>query len=86
MKEMGDEEILQIMIASQEKAYQAALETAIRTGTPLIGSRNGKPVEIWPKYKYVLVPIKASKKSKKKAVRKKKSQKSLKIKDLQILP
>lgn len=64
MDEMDDQEILQIIIKSQEKAYQAALETAIRTGTSLVGSRNGKPVEIKPKYKYVLVPIKPSKKKK----------------------
>ena len=61
---MDDKEIMQIIIKSQEKAYQTALETAIRSGTSLIGTRKGKVVKIKPKYKYVLVPIKPSKKKK----------------------
>jgi hypothetical protein len=61
---MDDKEIMRIIIKSQEKAYQTALETAIRSGTSLIGTRKGKVVKIKPKYKYVLVPIKASKKRK----------------------
>jgi len=66
MVEMDDKEIMQAMINSQKKAYQAALETAIRSGTSLVVMRKGKLVEIKPKYKYVLVPIKSSKKKRKK--------------------
>ncbi len=61
---MDDKEIMQIMINSQKKAYQAAVETAIRSGTSLVVMRKGKLVEIKPKYKYVLVPIKSAKKKK----------------------
>jgi hypothetical protein len=64
MDEMDDKEIMKIMIKSQKKAYQTALETAIRSGTSLIGTRKGKVVKIKPKYKYVLVPIKSAKKKK----------------------
>lgn len=64
MDNLDDKDIMQIMINAQRKAYQAALETAIRTGTSLVVTRNGKLVEIKPKYKYVLVPIKSSKKKK----------------------
>ena len=64
MIEMDDKEIMQVMINSQKKAYQAALETAIRSGTSLVVMRKGKLVEFKPKYKYVLVPIKSSKKKK----------------------
>ena len=64
MIKMDDKEIMQVMINSQKKAYQAALETAIRTGTSLVVMRKGKLVEFKPKYKYVLVPIKSSKKKK----------------------
>jgi hypothetical protein len=60
--DMSTEEIMQIMIKSQKKAYQAALENAIRTGTSLVVMRKGKLVEIKPKYKYVLVPIKSKRK------------------------
>jgi len=59
---MDDKEIMQIMINSQKKAYQAAVETAIRSGTSLVVMRKSKLVEIKPKYKYVLVPIKSAKK------------------------
>ncbi len=61
---MDDKEIMQIMINSQKKAYRAAVETAIRSGTSLVVMRKGKLVEIKPKYKYVLVPIKSAKKKK----------------------
>ena len=71
MIEMDDNEIMQVMIKSQKKAYQAALETAVRSGTSLVVKRKGKLVEFKPKYKYVLVPIKSSKK--KKSSRKKSS-------------
>jgi hypothetical protein len=71
MIEMDDNEIMQVMIKSQKKAYQAALETAVRSGTSLVVMRKGKLVEFKPKYKYVLVPIKSSKK--KKSSRKKSS-------------
>jgi hypothetical protein len=64
MIEMDDKEIMQVMINSQKKAYQAVLETAIRSGTSLVVMRKGKLVEFKPKYKYVLVPIKSSKKKK----------------------
>ncbi|HUD02134.1 MAG TPA: hypothetical protein VMR37_07385 [Rhabdochlamydiaceae bacterium] len=71
MDDLDDKEIMQIMIKSQKKAYQTALETAIRSGTSLVVMRKGKLVEIKPKYKYVLVPIKSKKKKAVKSSRKK---------------
>ncbi|HEX4840236.1 MAG TPA: hypothetical protein VFU89_07340 [Rhabdochlamydiaceae bacterium] len=59
---MDDKEIMQAMINSQKKAYQAAFENAVRTGTALVVMRKGKLVEFKPKFKYVLVPVKSSKK------------------------
>lgn len=71
MDEMDAKEIMQIMIKSQKKAYQAAFETAVRSGTSLVVMRKGKLVEFKPKYKYVLVPIKSKKKKVAKPSRKK---------------
>ncbi len=52
----------ELILKANERSFQKAFETAIRTGTALIFSRNGKIVEIKPPYRYELVPIKAKKK------------------------
>lgn len=51
-----------ILLAAHKRSYQRAFETAVRTGTALIFSRNGKIVRVKPKFKYVMVPIKTSRK------------------------
>jgi hypothetical protein len=62
-----DEDITEILLKCHKKSVKLAIETSIRTGVPLVVSRNGKIVEIKPKYKYVRVPIKsATRKSKSK--------------------
>jgi hypothetical protein len=58
-------DILEIMLAAQEKSYEIAFETAVRTGTALIFNQNGKIVEIKPPFKYVMVPIESAKKTQK---------------------
>jgi len=64
-------DIKAIMLAANKKSYQRAFETAVRTGTAMVFSRNGKIIEVKPKYKYVLVPIKSPKKKKTKSLRRK---------------
>ncbi len=61
------------ILEAHEQSFQIAFETAIRTGTALVFSRNGKIVEIKPPYRYELVPIKPAKKKRSSAQRKKKS-------------
>lgn len=51
-----------LLLEGHKLSVQRAIETSIRTGTALVVEKNGKIVEIKPKYKYVLVPIKAAKK------------------------
>ena len=58
------DDIDRILLKAHAKSYQRAFETAVRTGTALIFSRNGKIVRVKPKYKYVMVPIKATRKKK----------------------
>jgi hypothetical protein len=70
MNEMTDDEFMQIMLQSGRKGYEAAVETAIRTGTSLVVCRKGKIVEVKPPYKYVLVPIKSKKKKRSKSLKK----------------
>lgn len=53
---MGDD-LLDLILEANQKGYERAVETAIRTGTALIFSRNGKIVKVKPPYRYVLVPI-----------------------------
>jgi hypothetical protein len=61
-----DEKILK----AHERSFQRAFETAVRTGTALVFSRNGKVVEVKPPYRYELVPIKPKKKARSKGLKK----------------
>jgi hypothetical protein len=68
MKDDFSEKILE----AHARSFQRAFEVAVRTGTALVYSRNGKVVEIKPPYRYELVPIKPSKKKKAASLRRKK--------------
>jgi hypothetical protein len=48
----------EMILKAHERSFQRAFETAVRTGTALIFTRNGKVVEVKPPYRYELVPIK----------------------------
>jgi hypothetical protein len=63
-------DINQIIIDAHEHSYQRAFELAVRTSTALIFWRDGKIIEEKPPYRYELVPIKPSKRSKPKTRRK----------------
>lgn len=71
MRKSKNIDINQIIIEAHERSYERAFDTAVRTGTALIFSRNGKVVEVKPPYRYELVPIKPSKK-RRVAIRRKK--------------
>lgn len=68
---MGDD-LNDIILEANERGYQRAFETAVRTGTALVYSRNGKIVEEKPLFRYELVPVKPTKKRGTIARRKKK--------------
>lgn len=68
-----NDDLAKYILAAHEQSFQTAFETAVRTGTALVFSRNGKIVEIKPPYRYELVPIKGAKKKRSSARRKKKS-------------
>lgn len=55
-------DFFELWVKGLKKAYQLATEVSIRTGVPLVVAKNGKIIEIKPKYKYVKVPIKSKKK------------------------
>lgn len=57
----NDEELFDIILKAHKKGVKQAIDLSIRTGTPLIEFRKGKVVKIYPKYKYVKVPIKPKK-------------------------
>ena len=61
------------ILEAHERSFQRAFETAVRTGTALVYSRNGKIIEEKPPYRYELVPIKPAKKKRSTAQYKKKS-------------
>ena len=59
-----NDKLTRLLLEAHERSFQRAFETAVRTGTALVYSRNGKIVKIKPPYRYELVPIKAAKKKK----------------------
>ena len=61
-----------IILEANQRGYQRAFEIAVRTGTALVYSQNGKIIEEKPPYRYELVPINPSKKKKTISRRKKK--------------
>ena len=67
MVEMDDKEIMQIMINSLKKAYQAAWENVVRTGTALVVMRKGKLIEFKPRYTFLyLLNLRGRKRPRKK--------------------
>lgn len=69
MKDDFNEKVL----AAHKRSFQRAFETAVRTGTALVFTRNGKVVEIKPPYRYELVPIKPAAKKKTRSKKQKNS-------------
>jgi len=63
----------EIILEANQRSYQRAFETAVRTGTALVYSRKGKIIEEKPPYRYELVPIKPAKKKRSAILSKKKS-------------
>ena len=61
------DDFIKMVLEAHERSFQRAFETAVRTGTALVFTRDGKIVEVKPPYRYELVPIapKAKKKRKK---------------------
>lgn len=57
-----NDDLNEIILEANQKGYQTAFETAVRTGTALIYSQDGKIIEEKPPYRYELVPIKSTKK------------------------
>jgi len=67
------DDLNELILKANRRGYQRAFEIAVRTGTALVYSRNGKIIEEKPPYRYELVPIKPAKKKRSTAPRKKKS-------------
>jgi hypothetical protein len=67
-----EDDINEIILKAHARSFQRAFEVAVRTGTALVFSRNGKVVEVKPPYRYELVPIKPASKKKSKSPRRKK--------------
>ena len=57
-------DINEILLRGHKKSLERAIDDSIRSGVPLVVSKDGKIIKIKPQYKYVRVPIAAGKKSK----------------------
>ncbi|MBS0620584.1 MAG: hypothetical protein JSS61_03895 [Verrucomicrobia bacterium] len=67
-----NDDLNDIILEANQRGYQRAFEMAVRTGTALVYSQNGKIIEERPPYQYELVPIKPAKKRRTTASRNKK--------------
>lgn len=63
-RELDDINIHEILLEAHRKGVEYARDLSIRTGVPLVVEKDGKIIEIPPKYKYVKVPIKKARKKK----------------------
>lgn len=59
-----NDHLTDMILKAHKQSFQVAFETAVRTGTALVFTRNGKVIKVKPPYRYELVPIKAAKKKK----------------------
>lgn len=59
---MSNPDIKEIFLEAHDRSIELAIDRSIRTGVPLVIEKNGKLIDIPPKYKYVRVPIKSSSK------------------------
>lgn len=50
-------DINEILLEAHRKGVEQAIDLSIRTGVPLVIEKDGKIIEIKPKFKYVRVPI-----------------------------
>ena len=50
-------DINELLLEAHRKGIELAIDNSIRTGVPLVVEKDGKIVEIKPKFKYVRVPI-----------------------------
>ncbi len=62
---MNNDDVVDLVLKAHKRSYQRAFEIAVRTGTALVFSHNGKIVEVKPPYRYELVRIKAKGRKKK---------------------
>ena len=60
------DDLFQMVLEARKKSFQVAFETAVRTGTALVVSQNGRLTEIKPPFRYELVSTKGSRKKKRK--------------------
>lgn len=54
-------DIHRIILEAHRRGVEQAIDLSIRTGVPLVIEKDGKIIEVKPKYKYVRVPIKEPK-------------------------
>ncbi len=67
-----NDQINEMILKAHKRSFKRAFEVAVRTGTALVFTRNGKIVELKPPYGYEVVPIKPPIKKKSKTLRRRK--------------
>jgi hypothetical protein len=57
MVKKEEPDINELLLEAHKRGIELAIDTSIRTGVPLVVEKDGKIIEIKPKFKYVRVPI-----------------------------
>ena len=60
MPHKQNKDISEMILEAHRKGVEQAIDLSIRTGVPLVIEKNGKILEIKPKFKYILVPIEST--------------------------
>ena len=71
MAKSNKPDVNELLLKGHKRGIKKAIDTASRTNTSLIVQQGDKIVAVKPKYKYVRVPIKATKKKSKTGVKRK---------------
>ncbi len=58
---------IELLLQAHKRGIEFAKDRSIRTGIPLVIEKNGKIMELKPKYKYIKVPIRDPRKANTKA-------------------
>ena len=52
-----EDDFMDVVLQAHKRSFRRAFETAVRTGTALVYIEDGELKDIYPPYRYQLVPI-----------------------------
>lgn len=56
-KKLKKKSSIEMLLEAHRKGVEFAIDLSIRTGVPLVYEKDGKIIEVKPRFKYIKVPI-----------------------------